>query len=161
MPDPADWFRRSPLPGAAYRLVAGWKRLTKPFRLGVRTLMFDDGGGVCLVRHSYRPGWYLPGGGVKRWETVADAAVRETEEEAGVQVLRLGALVRVYANFDIGYCDHVALFVVDAWAPAAHRSVEISEVRFFQPADLPVDATPPTRRRLQEWAGRATYADHW
>ena len=159
--DPAVALTRLPFPRTLYRLSRGWMGIAKPFRLGVRTLMFDGEGAVCLVRHTYRPGWYLPGGGVKRWETTADAAIRETEEEAGVRVDRLGRLIHLYANFQVGYCDHVALYLVDAWRPAEHRSLEIAEVGFFGLDALPPDTTRPTLRRLEEWRGAADLSEHW
>lgn len=154
-------LRRVPFPRTLYRLSRGWMGIAKPFRLGVRTLMFDGDGAVCLVRHTYRPGWYLPGGGVKRWETAAAAAIRETQEEAGVRVDRLGRLVHLYANFQVGYCDHVALYVVDAWRPAERHSLEIAEVGFFALDGLPADTTRPTLRRLEEWRGAAELSEHW
>ena len=53
--------------------------------IGVRALVLDDDGRICLVRHSYRDGWYLPGGGVKTGESLVDAMQRE-REETGVEL---------------------------------------------------------------------------
>lgn len=41
---------------------------------------------VLAVLHSYKPGWRLPGGGVKRGEDPRIAAVRELHEETNVTV---------------------------------------------------------------------------
>ena len=41
--------------------------------IGVRALVLDDDGRICLVRHSYRDGWYLPGGGVKTGAVVGSS----------------------------------------------------------------------------------------
>jgi 8-oxo-dGTP pyrophosphatase MutT (NUDIX family) len=42
---------------------------------------------VLFVHHSYgRKEWTLPGGGVKRKESVQDAARREVREEVGIQL---------------------------------------------------------------------------
>ena len=136
-------------------------RVAKPFRLGVRTILVDDAGRVCLVRHTYRPGWYLPGGGVKRWETAAKAAVRETQEEAGVVDVRLGRLIQLYANFQVGYCDHVALYAIDHWRAGPVNSREIAEVGFFPTETLPDGTTGPTRRRMAEWRGDSPIAVDW
>jgi len=154
-------FRSTPLPGLLWRLRQGWLALFRPFRLGVRTLVTDEAGRILLVRHSYRPGWHFPGGGVKKWETLPEAAIRETEEEAGVRIRRLDRLVGVYANFGIGYCDHVALFTASDWHPAAGESLEIAEVRFFSPDQVPADASPPTQRRLGEVLGGKPADTHW
>ncbi len=44
---------------------------TRGMTLGVRAACFDEQGRIFLVRHTYVPGWYLPGGGVEHGETVA------------------------------------------------------------------------------------------
>ncbi|NBC31636.1 MAG: NUDIX domain-containing protein [Alphaproteobacteria bacterium] len=154
-------FRATPLPGLVWRARQGWLGLARPFRLGVRILVTDEAGRVLLVRHSYRPGWHFPGGGVKRWETLADAAIRETAEEAGVRIRRLDRLVGVYANFAIGYCDHVALFTASDWQAEPAESLEVSEAQFFESDRIPSDVSPPTRRRLDEVFGGAAVALHW
>ena len=56
--------------------ILAYGRRTRGMTLGVRALLVADGG-VVLVRHTYTPGWYLPGGGVERGESVAEAVRRE------------------------------------------------------------------------------------
>ena len=48
------------------RVVHSWFALARGMTLGVRAAAFDEGGRVFLVRHSYVPGWHMPGGGVER-----------------------------------------------------------------------------------------------
>ena len=45
---------------------------------------------VLVVRHSYKPGLRLPGGGVKAGENHRLAAIRELQEETGVIVAEIG-----------------------------------------------------------------------
>ena len=45
--------------------------------LGVRGLVIDADNRIMLVRHTYVPGFYLPGGGVEAGETMAGSLVRE------------------------------------------------------------------------------------
>ena len=55
----------------------------RPVTVGVRVMLIRDGQ-VLLIRHSYLRGWYLPGGGLKRGESMEAAARREAREESGL-----------------------------------------------------------------------------
>ncbi len=59
------------------RLIQGIGLVRNPFTLGVRVIVEDRNSRVLLVRHSYVTGWYLPGGGVDKGETMEEAACRE------------------------------------------------------------------------------------
>jgi 8-oxo-dGTP diphosphatase len=59
-----------------------------------------SGGRLLLVRRCDSGTWELPGGRVDVGETAAQAAVRETAEESGVQVLVTG-LVGVFTDPDL------------------------------------------------------------
>jgi 8-oxo-dGTP diphosphatase len=55
---------------------------------GAHVLVADAEGRILVVRTTYLgPGWSLPGGRVEREETPHAAAVRETREETGIEVL--------------------------------------------------------------------------
>ena len=60
----------------AYRIYCF---LFRPVRMGVRVMMIRDNK-VTLVRQTYMPGWFMPGGGLKRGETLEQAARREAFE---------------------------------------------------------------------------------
>ena len=156
-----DLLTRTGLPRAAFLLHSVYLRLRKPRTLGVRTLVLDAAGRVLLVRHSYRPGWFLPGGGVHKWETLEEAAIRESREEGAVEIERLDGLFGVYANFTPYRCDHVALFVSRHWHPIDSRSAEIAETGFFAPDALPEGTTDATRRRLDEFIDGAALSNRW
>jgi len=68
---------------AAYRLLRLWWRVRPPRRPGVGVMVWH-GGRLLAVRHSYRPGWAIPGGHVDRGESPAEAASRELAEELGI-----------------------------------------------------------------------------
>lgn len=147
----ADRVKSGPLPRLAFRGHNAVLRLIRPVTLGVR-MMILDGDRVCLVRHGYRPGWFLPGGGVARDETLEQAAVREAWEEAAIEVLGNSRFVGIYANLTREKSDHVALFLAERWRPVAGGvwSAEIAECAFFAIDSLPEDTSAATRRRLAE-----------
>ncbi|MDZ4380129.1 MAG: NUDIX domain-containing protein [Parvibaculum sp.] len=127
-------------------------RLSRPLTAGVRGLVFDERGHVLLVRHTYISGWYLPGGGVERGETMLTSLRRELEEEVGVTLTGEARLKGLYANFREFKSDHVALYVVrhGHYEHAPRRSPEIAESGFFAPQALPAGISPSTARRIAE-----------
>ena len=69
----------------AYRTYVGWLRLKgQPLR-SVAVAVWHNGK-VLKVRHSYRPGWSLPGGAVQQGEDPRFAACREVREEVGLSL---------------------------------------------------------------------------
>ncbi len=135
---------------------------TRAVTLGVRVMVLDEAGRVLLVRHSYTPGWYLPGGGVDRGESAEAAAVRETREEAGVLCLERPRLHGFFHNAPVRR-DHVACYLVRRFAviAGAVEDWEIAESGFFPLDALPAGVTAATRRRLDEVAGDLPPPPHW
>jgi hypothetical protein len=68
----------------AFPLARIWWRLTRPRHEGVVVAVYV-GSALLLVRSSYRRGWHLPGGGVRRGEIPETAARRELAEEIGLR----------------------------------------------------------------------------
>jgi 8-oxo-dGTP pyrophosphatase MutT (NUDIX family) len=90
---------------------------------------------VLAVRHSYKPGLRLPGGGLARSENPYKAAVRELREEVGLMLdpaqLRFVASISTRVGLIYLYDARVATkpdLVID------HR--EIIEARFVPPIQL-------------------------
>ncbi|WP_413100142.1 NUDIX domain-containing protein [Streptomyces sp. Inha503] len=78
-------------------------------RVDVAYALVSDatGGRVLLVRN--RDSWSLPGGRREAGETLAEAAVRETKEEAGV-VVEAGPVVHVSERIDAEVHDVFTVF---------------------------------------------------
>ena len=144
------------------RVLQAWWRLSRPATLGVRGVATDADGRVLLVKHTYVPGWHLPGGGVERGETCPAALLREMREEAGVEALEEPRLLSVHANHKAFPNDHVLLFHVHAWRAVEPDSAgEIAAVAFFDPASPPPDISAGTRRRLEEVFGGKPVSPDW
>ena len=104
------------------RLYLFYARHRRAMTIGVRAAAFDERGRVFLIRHSYVPGWYLPGGGVEPGETAEEALKRELMEEGGIEVDSAPDLFGIYLNRAVSARDHVVFFVcrrVSASASAA------------------------------------------
>lgn len=146
-----------------HRLVTFGALFQRPMTLGVRAVVFDPDNRVMLVRHSYVPGFYLPGGGVEPGETLVEALARELTEECGVRLIGPATLRGVYLNRRASRRDHVALFVVRdfAYDAAPAPNLEIVEAAFFPVDALPQDTTPATRARLAEILADAPAAPYW
>lgn len=137
---------------AAKPVLRAIYRQTRGMTLGTRTVVLKGGDtDVLLVRHGYAPGWLLPGGGVERGEALADAALRELREEAGIAAEEAPSLHGIFLNDAQFRGDHVACFVVRRFRELGFRpNNEIVEARFFPVDGLPETTTGGTRRRVAE-----------
>lgn len=135
---------------------------TRGATVGVRAACYDEEGRIFLVRHSYLPGWYLPGGGVERGETVAMALHKEIREEGNLKAVSSPELVHLYLNTEGSNRDHVVLYRLQVEQTEPKKpDHEIVESGFFALSELPGGVTPATRRRLAELAGEAAFSDYW
>lgn len=118
------------------RLRLALRKVTGTGRSGVHAVPLTAAGKVVLVRLTYAPGWRVPGGGRKRGEAPEQAMLRELREEIGL--LSHGAIELLD---DVRPGDPSAFFLVHDVVYRPRRSFEVEEVREFDPASLPDDAT--------------------
>ena len=64
---------------------------------GVRVIVLDDENRILMVKHEHpeRTVWMVPGGGIEEGESSAQAAVRETLEETGLEIAIRGLIWHV------------------------------------------------------------------
>lgn len=150
---------------AILRARALSRRLLRPTTVGVRVVaVHPDQGRVLLVRHrGGAQAWGLPGGGVDRRETLAEAARRELREEAGCDSAVV-ALMGIYFAYGDGMSNHIAVFQCTPFGPARppRGDLEIVDARFFPRDDLPSNTDQGSVRRIAELAhGRVGLFKEW
>lgn len=138
-------------------------RFQRGATLGVRGMVIDGDGRVLLIRHTYVPGWHLPGGGVETGETMLAALTRELREEGNIELTGAPVLHGVYFNKQASRRDHVALFVVrDFRQNGTHKpNFEIAECEFFARDKLPEGTTKGTHARIAEVLDGAAVSEFW
>jgi ADP-ribose pyrophosphatase YjhB (NUDIX family) len=151
-----DWVTRlNPLRNRLFHI---YFRFFRPVTMGVRGVVIDDQNRVLLVRHSYVPGWHIPGGGVEKDETAALSLSRELREEGNIEVTGPMTLHGIYFNKRASRRDHVLVYVVREFIFHGPRApdFEIVESGFFALDALPPATVRSTRERLEEiFAGKA------
>jgi ADP-ribose pyrophosphatase YjhB (NUDIX family) len=101
-----------------------------------------DGERILLVRERDDGGWTMPGGWADVGESAAEAAVRETEEESGVQV-RAVKLIALYERERHGHPRHPefsykVFFACEVCGAAEPRAgSETTDAGFFDRFELP------------------------
>ena len=145
---------------AVFRLFITARVLWAPTAMGVAALVLDDQGRVLLVRHSYNPGWRLPGGGVGRGEPPAAAVLRELQEEVGLAGGST-SFVSLHSCRAGWATVMVALYRVTGGCVNFRPNLEIREICFADPRHPPDGTTPSTRRRLSEFTGALTPSPYW
>ena len=130
--------------------------------IGPRAIVLNADQQVLLVKHTYLADWYLPGGGVKRGESIKAAMVRELLEETGI-VVQLSdlELFDIYFHPDEGLSDHPIIFVIRNYVMGHTFSYEIEKTGWFDYENLPDVVSPGTLRRLQEFFKQQPRTQLW
>ena len=146
---------------AATRLQRALLRSLGASTVGVRAIVVRPDGRFLRVRHSYRPGWYLVGGGVNPGETAIDAIKREMREEAGIVARDEPQLFGVYHHMFMGVNDYPVVYIVRSFEEVPCDCPEIDEIGWFPLDALPPDTRAGSRQRLLEYAAGASLRPHW
>jgi ADP-ribose pyrophosphatase YjhB (NUDIX family) len=116
--------------------------------LGVNIAIVQQGQ-VLLTMRSDFPIWCLPGGAVEDGETLAQAAIRETREETGLEV-RLTGIVGTYSrpNWRAGGAHEVLFAAQRARGELLTTTAETTDARWFSERHLPEPMFPWHYRRI-------------
>ena len=113
--------------------------------------LVETEGRVVLVRRGVEPKigyWSLPSGYVEADELAEDAAVREMEEETGLEI-EIDDLLGVYSFGSEPQTGVLILYSAHAVGGQLRAGDDAQEVRTFAPADMPPDDQIAFRTHLQ------------
>lgn len=130
--------------------------------IGSRAIVINTDGKILLVKHTYQPHWYLPGGGVKNGESAKAALIRELIEEVGLVVEKdEPILFGIYHHIYGGVNDYPVIYIVKNYKTVPVKSNEIEAVDWFYYDALPEMVSPGTKRRLTEYFTQTVLAEQW
>jgi 8-oxo-dGTP pyrophosphatase MutT (NUDIX family) len=151
----------TPLYQFATRVIRKCQSLLGISTLGARAIVLNENNQVLLVKHTYQPHWYIPGGGVKKGESIKAALLRELKEEVGLVTTDDPVLFGVYHHRYLGVNDYPIIYVVKTFTLSQALSPEIEQTGWFDYAALPDTTSPGTKRRLNEYFNHQQPSDTW
>jgi ADP-ribose pyrophosphatase YjhB (NUDIX family) len=110
----------------------------------VNVVVVNDEGSVLMIRRTDNGNWALPGGAVDLGESVAQAAVRETREESGIECEITGIAgiysdprhVILYTSNGEARQEFSIVLTARALSGQPTPSSETSQVRWVPPAEV-------------------------
>lgn len=143
----------------AARLAA--QAIMAPVAFGAHAMVEDDKGRLLLVRHTYMPGWFFPGGGVNRGEPARNAVRRELNEEIGLRDFASCELFGLYTRKHFFTTNVIALFHIKGATFDFKPNREIADAKFFAAGAPPAEVGAGPRRRFAEFKGEAPKSGYW
>ena len=136
--------------------LCGWVHYRNP--VPAAGVILERDGEVLLVKRRYAPragAWCLPAGFMESGETPEHCAVRELEEETGIEA-RLTGLFGVYAGFDDPRTRAILiLYTAERVGGRLVAGDDAVEARWFKRAKLPrAIAFLAHRQALKDYFGR-------
>ena len=128
-------------------------RIIRPVTLGVKAMILRNGDSeVYLVRHTYVPGWRLPGGGVEPGDSVIRTLHKELAEECNITLTGAPEFAGIFHNTFATKRDHIVLYVCRDFTQSGPKvpDIEIAESGFFPVDALPQGTVDSARARIRD-----------
>ncbi len=117
--------------------------------IAVLTAVFKEDTILLTKREDFEL-WCLPGGGLEEDETVAQAAIRETKEETGIEI-DLTSLVGIYSRTGIIPTAHITVFTgKPIGGEIKNQPGETIDVKYFPIDEIPEYLTPGHKKRIED-----------
>ena len=105
---------------------------------------------ILLTQRNDFEVWCLPSGGVEDGESIAQAAIRETKEETGLDV-DLSSLVGIYSRLGDLANTHAVLFSARILGGSIQAQAgETIDVRFYPLDEIPENLSFGHRKRIED-----------
>ncbi|WP_067657258.1 NUDIX hydrolase [Nocardia harenae] len=126
-------------------------------KVAVSAVVRDDQGRILMIHRTDNDRYSIPGGGMEVGETVAEAVIREVEEETGITV-RPGRLLGIFSDphhviaYDDGEVrqEFSICFSADPTGGSPRTSSESKTVRWVPPGELhSLDIHPSIHERIR------------
>jgi len=117
--------------------------------IAVNVAVLQDNKILLTQRNDFET-WILPGGGVELGESIAQAAIRETKEETGLDV-ELIRLVGIYSRLGNFLGGHIVLFAANVIGGEIKcQPSETISVEWFSFDQIPSPLSLGHQRRIQD-----------
>lgn len=144
-----------------FRLIRRVQSILGLITMGSRAIVLNSDNQILLVKHTYQPHWYLPGGGVKKGESAQVALQRELKEEVGIITKEEPKLFGIYFHTYLGVNDYPIIFIIKNYDLIDASSPEIEALAWHYYDSLPEMVSPGTKRRLDEYFTNSKKSDRW
>lgn len=117
----------------------------------VTTVIVESEGRILMVKRSIEPGfglWCFPGGYVQTGEVVEQGAIREVFEETGLHI-KIDGFIGLFSEEN--HPVVLSVYYGSILGGQLEAGLEVSEVGFFMPDELPELAFPKDIEVLRTW----------
>lgn len=117
------------------------------FKISAYGIILDSENKILLCHRKDLDLWNLPGGHAEDGETPWDAALREVEEESGLNV-EINRLSGIYSKPNVN--EIVFQYICTPKAGVPNPSEESDDIRYFEIDKIPTNTPPKQVERIKD-----------